>query len=84
MSSTASNYGLWRLQLGISVAALATLIMLVPAYKSLIAGRAVGLWMSFITILYGLMMFASSYVEEEHHFWYWATSGWLAWLILKQ
>ncbi|KAL8795984.1 MAG: hypothetical protein Q9195_001560 [Heterodermia aff. obscurata] len=29
------------------------------------------------------MMFASSYVEEEHHFWYWASSGWLAMLLFK-
>ena len=33
--------------------------------------------------MYGTMMFASSYVEEEHHFWYWASSGWLALLVLK-
>ena len=33
--------------------------------------------------MYGTMMFASSYVEEEHHFWYWASSGWLALLLLK-
>lgn len=30
-----------------------------------------------ITVTYGIMMFASSYVEEEQHFWYWATSAWL-------
>jgi ethanolaminephosphotransferase len=26
------------------------------------------------------MMFASSYVEEEQHFWYWITAGWVAYL----
>ena len=29
-------------------------------------------------------MFASSYVEEEQHFWYWASSSWLGWLLLKR
>jgi ethanolaminephosphotransferase len=28
-------------------------------------------------------MFASSYVEEEHNFWYWATSGWLSMLFIN-
>lgn len=28
-------------------------------------------------------MFASSYVEEEQHFWYWAATGWLALLAIK-
>ena len=33
-----------------------------------------------ITVSYGVMMFASSFVEEEQHFWYWSASGWLAYL----
>lgn len=33
-----------------------------------------------MTILYGVMMFATSYVEEEQHFWYWATAAWMAYL----
>lgn len=36
-----------------------------------------------VVSMYGTMMFASSYVEEEHHFWYWASSGWLTLLLLK-
>lgn len=36
-----------------------------------------------ITLLYSIMMFASSYVEEEHNFWYWAASAWIAVLIFK-
>ena len=34
--------------------------------------------------LYGTLMFASSYVEEEHLFWYWIASGWLALLALRR
>lgn len=36
-----------------------------------------------VTIAYGVMMFASSYVEEEQQFWYWACSGWLMLLAIK-
>jgi len=36
-----------------------------------------------VTIAYGIMMFASSYVEEEQQFWYWACSGWLVFLAMK-
>ena len=35
------------------------------------------------TVAYSVMMFASSYVEEEHHFWYWAASAWLVYVSRK-
>ena len=84
MSSTASNYDISRLNVGIVLAALATVACLATAFTALSKSRSSGLWTSSVIILYGAMMFASSYVEEEQHFWYWASSGWLAWLFLKQ
>jgi hypothetical protein len=30
------------------------------------------------------MMFATSYVEEEQHFWYWATAAWMAYLYASK
>ena len=84
MSSTASNYDLGRLNAGIVLAAVATVTCLATAFTALLASRSSGLWTSLVIILYGAMMFASSYVEEEQHFWYWASSGWIAWLFLKQ
>ena len=84
MSSTASNYDLGRLNIGILLAALATVASLATAFTALLNARSTGLWTFSVTILYGVMMFASSYVEEEHHFWYWASSGWLGWVFFKQ
>lgn len=36
-----------------------------------------------VTLAHGVMMFASSYVEEEQQFWYWACSGWLVFLAVR-
>lgn len=37
-----------------------------------------------MAIAYAVMMFASSFVEEEQHFWYWVASGWFMALFLKE
>ena len=76
MSSAASSYDIIKLQFGITMAAVATLVAFTASATS----------MAFLILLliYGALMFASSYVEEEQQFWYWATSGWLAWLSLKK
>jgi len=44
---------------------------------------SVNLAFASVTIAYGMMMFASSYVEEEQQFWYWACSGWLGILAIR-
>lgn len=41
-------------------------------------------WFVGVTSLYGVMMFASSYVEEEQQFWYWITSGWLVYFAITR
>ncbi|KAJ4402279.1 major facilitator super transporter protein [Didymella pomorum] len=41
-----------------------------------------GIYYSLTLTLYTVLMFASSYVEEEHNFWYWITSGWFFYLYL--
>lgn len=79
MSSMASNYDMNRLVLGQTIAFVAfsaTLILVTP--------RTSLLPLLIIALLYGIMMFASSYVEEEHHFWYWMTSAWLGGLTVSR
>ncbi len=83
MSHTASDYNLSRLRLGIVVAAVALLAVSVVAFPALLQAGLTALVFVTIVLAYGGMMFASSYVEEEQHFWYWSLSGWLTWLCLK-
>jgi ethanolaminephosphotransferase len=83
MSSTASNYDVSRLSLGILTVAVAALLVL-PATSVVCArSRHPGIFLTFLIIGYGLMMFASSYVEEEQQFWYWICSGWIVYLHIR-
>ncbi|KAF1839033.1 GPI ethanolamine phosphate transferase 2 [Decorospora gaudefroyi] len=81
MSSTASNYNVPRLFLGTALA----LLICSFSYFTLPSCRPItpaGIYYSLVLVLYAVLMFASSYVEEEHNFWYWATSGWFLCLFV--
>lgn len=84
MSSTASNYDMQRLMTGISLGTVAVTL----ALAAVLLSKRVSIFdifkLNLITLAYGSMTFASSYVEEEHHFWYWCASGWLIYLATKQ
>ncbi|CAK7269348.1 major facilitator super transporter protein [Sporothrix epigloea] len=88
MSGMASNYDMTKLGVGLGAAA-ASLVLAIGASYILILHAGPGsssnrgqllpfVPFALITTSYGIMMFASSYVEEEHHFWYWSTSAWFA------
>ncbi|KAI4654640.1 uncharacterized protein J4E79_008514 [Alternaria viburni] len=82
MSSTASNYNVTRLFLGTVLAFLicALTYSTLPTFRP---ATPAGIYYSFALVLYAVLMFASSYVEEEHNFWYWATSGWFLCLFFN-
>jgi ethanolamine phosphate transferase 2 subunit G len=84
LSSTASNYDVRMLGTGIACSGLATLLALcslgVPTRWRV---TAEGIWFVAVVLAYGILMFASSYVEEEQWFWYWITGGWLVFLYLR-
>lgn len=82
MSGTASNYDVPRLFIGTAFALLVCILsfLTLPALRPT---SSAGVYTLFTFILYAVLMFASSYVEEEHNFWYWATSGWLALLLIN-
>lgn len=82
MSGAASNYDIPRLILGTVLAFLVCILgfFLIPSLQQI---TPEGMYTSVTFTLYAVLMFASSYVEEEHNFWYWATSGWFALLFLS-
>ncbi|KAH7348158.1 alkaline-phosphatase-like protein [Pyrenochaeta sp. MPI-SDFR-AT-0127] len=82
MSGTASTYNVSRLFIGTALAILICGLSYVtlPSFRPL---SSAGIYYTLILALYVVLMFASSYVEEEHNFWYWATSGWFILLFLS-
>jgi len=88
MSSTASNYDFFRLQAGIAVAVAGVLLAGTGLYR----GSEVGMRCPSSTVVFGIvatiayciMMFASSFVEEEQQFWYWITGGWFIWVYAQR
>jgi ethanolaminephosphotransferase len=84
MSSTASNYDITKLVIGQIVAALALICGSFAAVTTIEGSVKTVSPFAGMSLLYGIMMFASSYVEEEQHFWYWATTAWLMLLWLKR
>ena len=81
MSSAASNYDVPRLLIGTGLAILICILSVftIPPLRPI---SSAGLYYSLTLTLYAVLMFASSYVEEEHNFWYWITSGWFLYLYL--
>ncbi|KAJ5598271.1 Alkaline phosphatase-like alpha/beta/alpha [Penicillium hordei] len=83
MSRTASNYDVSRLTLGLLITGVAGLLVLPATYKECTRHGSSGMFLMLMIITCGMMMFASSYVEEEQQFWYWICSGWMVYLHIK-
>ena len=89
LSSAASNYDLSYLNCGILLSAISlsiSLLFYVP--KTLLRSSKTSAQKTATIVLltslsYAFMSFASSYVEEEQHFWYWGTSLFLLYLLLR-
>ncbi|KAK4179637.1 putative GPI ethanolamine phosphate transferase [Triangularia setosa] len=85
LSGMASNYHTPKMFLGFATSIVAlTLSIIAAASSSSISDKPTTfIPFSIATLAYGAMMFASSYVEEEQHFWYWATTAWFGYLGLR-
>lgn len=79
----ASNYDMRKLILGPAIAAVACVLATTALVWTGTSDAQSLLVFGAITLAYGIMMFASSYVEEEQHFWYWTTTAWMASLVVK-
>ncbi|KAH7140582.1 alkaline-phosphatase-like protein [Dactylonectria macrodidyma] len=83
MSSMASNYNMPRLFIGQGVALIAAVASGISVARLSFYRQGPLTPLILITVLYGIMMFASSYVEEEQHFWYWTSTVWIAFLGIR-
>jgi ethanolaminephosphotransferase len=84
MSGTASNYDVKMLVTGQAVAALAFVMATAAAWPFFKKSFKATFPFIIVCLLYSIMMFASSYVEEEQHFWYWTSSAWLFLLCVRR
>ena len=82
LSSTASSYDVPRMVIGIAVATV-SLLLAIFSFPILWPPSLSGNAITTTTLLYCVMMFATSYVEEEQHFWYWITPAWFALLAAR-
>ncbi|KIX96770.1 uncharacterized protein Z520_07490 [Fonsecaea multimorphosa CBS 102226] len=77
LSGTASNYDLTSMQIGIGFSVLA-LALCTPSFaRDVLLSGVDGVILVATMLAYAVTMFASSYVEEEHQFWYWTLAGYL-------
>lgn len=83
MTSMASNYDMNRMSLGGGIAVAATILGLASTTLTQPPSLIKLVPYTLITLVYGVMMFASSYVEEEQHFWYWMSSMWFFYLTVR-
>lgn len=76
LSGTASSYNIPRMFIGMILSTIIIMLTLF-SFPTLWPPTPASTFFAFASILYGVMMFASSYVEEEQQFWYWITPAWI-------
>jgi ethanolamine phosphate transferase 2 subunit G len=83
LSGTASNYDLVSMKIGILLSSISLWLCLPSFIPRIWSSGFEAFLLIVIMLLYAITMFASSYVEEEHQFWYWSSAGYLIMLYCK-
>ncbi|KAL1960008.1 hypothetical protein VTO42DRAFT_676 [Malbranchea cinnamomea] len=83
MSGAASNYNMSRLNLGIIIASSAVISSGASFWLASCRPSKCMPFFVLVAIGYTILMFASSYVEEEQQFWYWMLTGWQFYLYTQ-
>ncbi len=83
MSRIASNYTMEQMGFGLTLATLGFILAVITAFRT--TKDDFRSWAPFwlITASYCIMTFATSYVEEEHQFWYWSLTPYLVFIGLR-
>ncbi|KAF2858179.1 alkaline phosphatase-like protein [Piedraia hortae CBS 480.64] len=83
LSGVASTYDISKMVVGTACSALG-LLLATFMLPSLERNTAASAFCALVTVLHGLIMFASSFVEEEQQLWYWLTPAWFTMLTLSR
>ena len=83
LSTASTGYNMEYMLIGLLLSLLGVLLAIYNKYSTPVEDTVSEVQCIAITLLNGLLMFASSFVEEEHFFWYWAaTTHWILRLII--
>ena len=84
LSGTASKYDLNSMLVGAGMLLAATIILgFIGVFNHVKTNTYSCIVFWFTTTVYSITMFASSYVEEEHQFWYWISAAWMVGLSVR-
>ena len=82
LGRAATEYNIPSLHKGLAVG----IILMITAYFALRSmhspSSSTTFWASSVIFSQAASVFSSSFVEEEHHVWYWLSRGWIAWLYI--
>lgn len=87
---TASAYNLTLMTIGVFTLGFANVLSLISVFygagsaNSIISTFGNNLPIAILIILNCIMMFSTSFIEEEHNCWYWSASAWFFIMMLKE
>ncbi|RPB25398.1 alkaline phosphatase-like protein [Terfezia boudieri ATCC MYA-4762] len=90
LAMAASSYNLTLMTIGVFLLIIANILSLISVFfgagstGSIIYTFAINIPVAILITLNCIMMFSTSFIEEEHNFWYWISSAWFFVMMLKE